>query len=66
VDAGTHGPDTHAGHRTPDIRTLRRPYRTPDSGRVMLDARTRHRTLTEDTDTLTKARPGSAPPGHGA
>ena len=26
-------PDTHAGHRTPDIWTLRHPHQTPDSGR---------------------------------
>jgi hypothetical protein len=63
-------PDTHAGHRTPDTWTLRRPpgHWTADSGRVdrhawTLSARTGHRTLAEDTDTVTKAGPASAPPG---
>jgi hypothetical protein len=61
--------DAHAGHRTPgrsDARTGRWtavawtgtrghcPHRTPDAGR---------RTLAEDTDTVMKARPASAPPG---
>jgi hypothetical protein len=40
-------PDAHTGHRAPDTWTLRRPYRTVDTGRVdrhawTLDARTGH------------------------
>ena len=67
-------PDTaHAAthrHRTPtpDTWTLRRPHRTPDTGPVdrqawTLVARTGHRTLAEDVDRVTKARPASGPPG---
>jgi hypothetical protein len=61
---------TDTGHPcwTPDIWTLRRPHRTPDSGRVDRHAccwtpapDTGLRTLAEDTGTLTKARPASAP-----
>ena len=63
------------GRRTPDTWTLRRPHRTLDSGPVdrqawTLVARTGHRTpdtghrtLAEDVDRVTTARPVSGPPG---
>src|SRR4029453_18912954 len=66
---------TDTGRRTADTWTLRRPYRTLDSGPVdrqawTLVARTGHRTpdtghrtLAEDVDRVTKARPASGPPG---
>ena len=66
-------PDT--GHRTADTWTLRRPHRTLDTGRLdrhawtgarghwSLAPDTGRRTLAEDTDRVTKARPASAPPG---
>jgi hypothetical protein len=68
-------PDAHTGRRTADTWTLRRPHRTLDIGPVdrqawTLVARTGHRTLdtghrtlAEDVDRLTKARPASGPPG---
>ena len=68
-------PDAHTGRRTADTWTLRRPHRTLDTGHVdrqawTLVARTGHRTpdtghrtLAEDVDRLTKARPASGPPG---
>jgi hypothetical protein len=62
-------PDT--GHRTPDTGhpdtwTLRRPHRTLDTGRVdiaRVDTGRSHRTLAEDADRVTKARPASGYPG---
>jgi hypothetical protein len=69
----TPGADT--GRRTADTWTLRRPHRTLDIGPVdrpawTLVARTGHRTpdtghrtLAEDVDRLTEARPASGPPG---
>jgi hypothetical protein len=63
------------GRRTADTWTLRRPHRILDSGPVdrqawTLVARTGHRTpdtghrtLAEDVDRVTKARPASGPPG---
>jgi hypothetical protein len=68
-------PDAHTGRRTADTWTLRRPPRTLDTGPVdrqawTLVARTGHRTpdtghrtLAEDMDRVTKARPASGPPG---
>ena len=66
ADAGSHG------HRTPRLDAGHLDARTPAPGtgqrRVdrhawTLDARTGRRTLAEDTDTVTKARPASGPPG---
>jgi hypothetical protein len=61
-------PDADTGRRTADTWTLRRPHRTLDSGPVdrqawTLVGRTGHRTLAEDVDRVTKARPASGPPG---
>jgi len=65
-------PDAQAGHRTPRLDAGHLDARTPAPGtgqrRVdrhawTLDARTGRRTLAEDTDTVTKARPASGPPG---
>jgi hypothetical protein len=53
-------------HRTPDTWTVRRPHRTLDTGPLDRQAwtpDTGHRTLAEDLDRLTKARPASGPPG---
>ena len=69
ADAATHRHRTpDGGHRTADTWRLRRPHRTLDTGPVdrqawTLDARTGHRTLAEDADRVTKARPTSGPPG---
>jgi hypothetical protein len=66
ADAGTHG------HRTAtpdtDTWTLRHPHRTPDAwtgtcGHWTLALDTGHRTLAEDADRVTTARPASGPPG---
>jgi hypothetical protein len=66
-------PDT--GQRTADTWTLRRPHRTLDTGRLdrhawtgtrghwSLAPDTGRRTLAEDTDRVTKARPAAGPPG---
>jgi hypothetical protein len=63
--------ETHR-HRTTtpdtDTWTLRRPHRTPDAwtgtcGHWTLAPDTGHRTLAEDADRVTKARPASEPPG---
>jgi hypothetical protein len=63
--------NTGRPHRapTPDTWTLRRPHRTLDIGPVDRQARTPdtgHRTLAEDVDRLTKARPASDLLGHHA
>ena len=54
LDAQTPAPDT--GHRSRGQASVDtgRSHRTPDTG---------HRTLAEDVDRLTKARPASGPPG---
>jgi len=68
-------PDAHTGrpHRTPDSGHLdaqtpapdtgHRPRWTGKRGHWSLAPDTRHWTLAEDVDTLTKARPASGPPG---
>jgi hypothetical protein len=69
ADTGAHGHRTlHPGQRTADTRTLRRHTGHWTAVRVdrharTLDARSGHRTLAEDADTVTKARPASAPSG---
>ena len=69
ADAATHRHRTPTPERrTADTWALRRPHRTLDSGPVdrqawTLVARTGHRTLAEDVDRVTKARPASGPPG---
>jgi hypothetical protein len=62
--------DTGRRHRTPDSGHLDAQTPAPDTGhrfrgqaRWTLVARTGHRTLAEDVDRVTKARPASGPPG---
>jgi hypothetical protein len=63
-NAQTPDADTGRRHRTPDTWTLRRPHRTPvpwTGKRGHWSPDTGHRTLAEDVDRLTKARPASGP-----